>query len=555
MTVPVASSTLPLSAVAAQNATARAASDLDTPAARRAESTDLLTTWEDCRLALLGSRAMQSQIERFLPRHPKEKPADYQRRARFTAFFNAFARTVRGIAGMPFRLPPTVGDNIPPTVRDHLEDIDGDGTHLDIFARRLFEDALAVGPAGILVDVPPADAGLSKADETALGIRPYWIAVRAEDVISWKSQRIGSRRHLTQLVLREVSEKESGSFLYEPVTRYLVYRRTTDTTDPITVQRYIEQVDPQARGTAKVTVVPEGDPIPVRNVDRIPFVPLLLGLRTSECTSVTPLLDLLDTNLQHFRVSSDRNWLMHLSCVPVPVKKGSVVNPAGKNATGEDADGRTQAWGANVLMRVPADGDFYYREPMGTAFQPTGDELKQLEQRMAALGLAFLASETRAAETAEAKRLDAAVQNATLAACADALDDAIEQALALHAQFLKLAVRGDGKEWSGGEWSTSRDYEQTVLSPQMLATYAKMEVDGQLSLATLWKIMTKLGALPEDFDPEDEQRELDAVPDVTIPSDGALPTVRGGPLDAADDAADDSADDADDDSADAAAAR
>lgn len=523
----------------------------DTPATRRAEVADLVGVWEDCRIAFGGTRAIQANITRFLPKHPKEKPTDYQRRVLFTAFYNAFGRTVRGIAGMPFRQAPTYGDNIPTMVRDHLENVDGEGTHLDIFARQLFEDALVTGTAGILVDVPSAPLGLSRLQEEQLGIRPYWRAIAAEDLIGWREQRIGGVRVPTMLVLREIGEEEVGSFIVEPVVRYLVYRlnNASDNGATVTVQRYREFA-PQKRGE-QTRVVPEGDEQPLRNVTRIPYSPLRLGTFTSPYTAVTPLLDLLDLNLQHLRIASDRNWLMHLACVPIPVKKGTLVNPAGRNADAEAA--RSEAWGANVLMRVPTDGDFYYREPSGTAFAPTGEELKQLEQRMASLGLAFLASETRAAETAEAKRLDAAVQNATLAACADALDDCIERALAFHAQFIKKAVVGKGGEWSGGEWATSRDYEQQALSPQMLDTYARMEQNGQLSLRTLWRIMDGLGALPEDFNPDEEESALDnGAGNVTpLPTPGALPVLPSGDPspDAADDADPTEDDDTEDDDA------
>ncbi len=529
----------------------------NSPATRRTESQESLFIWEECRHALVGTRALQSNIARYLPRHPKEKLPDYQRRAAFTAFYNAFGRTVRGIAGMPFAKAPVYGENIPKMLLDHCENIDGEGTHLDMFAHRLFTDGLATGTAGIHVVVPPAGEGLSRAQEEAAGIRPYWVHVAAEDIITWRTQRLFGRRQLTMLSLREMSETDADEFLIELQTKYTVYRlRMNDVSGVyVTSQRFVELTTKDKQTLA----VAETEEETVRNASRIPFIPLRLGLFTSELTAVTPLLDLLDMNLQHFRVSSDRNWLMHLACVPVPVKKGSVVNPAG--TTGEGA--RREAWGANVMLNLPVDGDFKYVEPTGSAFEPTGKELQQLEQRMAALGLAFLARDTRAAETAEAKRLDAAAQNATLAACADALDDCIEQAMAVHAEFCKIAVKGKGGELSGGEWSTSRDYEESALTPAMIDTYAKMETAGQLTLPTLWKIMQKLGALPEDFDAKAEKESLDMSADLTITdpkddpdSDAEKKAAEAAAKQAADDAArkildttDDDADDGDGDAA------
>lgn len=512
MTVPT---TITVAAAQAAQHT-NAADSVSTP---RQEVLDAGYVWEDCRLVYVGTRALFQYIDRYIPKHPKEKASDYARRAKFTRFYNAFGRTVRGVAGLPFRQPPTYGDDIPPLVREQCEDIDGEGTSLDVFARRLFEDALTTGTAGILVDAPVVDRVLSRAEEEDLGVRPYWRAVSCEDLVSWSETRINGRRTIVQLVLREQHEKLAGTFTVEHTTSYRVYRRTEQGT--IVTQQHEEVTDKSNR----VTYVP-GPEVVVANITRVPYVPLLLGLRTSTMTAFTPLLDLLDTNLQHFVNSSDRNWLMHLCCFPTPVRKGSLVNPAGNNADAAQASAKsTDVWGGNVMLRVPADGDFFYREPSGSAFQPTGQEIEKLEQRMAALGLAFLASDTRAAETAEAKRLDAAVQNATLSACADALDDAIMQALAIHAQFLKKAVRKSGTGvWSGGTWNTSKDYEQQLLSPQMLDTYSRMEQSGQLTLRTLWRVMGTLGALPDDFNPEDEEKALTLGGDVTLPmAKNALP--------------------------------
>jgi hypothetical protein len=253
----------------------------------------------------------------------------------------------------------------------------------------------------------------------------------------------------------------------------------------------------------------EEAPYVVTNVDRIPFVWRIFGRKTSDMTGITPLIDLLDLNLGHFRVSSDRRWLMHLSCVPVPVEKGGLgLNLKGKKDDAVEQPVRSEGFAPNVLKRVATDGDFKYVEPTGTAFEPTGKEIGEIEKRMAAIGLAFMAAETRSAETAYAKRLDSAVQNATLTASADTLDDMIEEALSIHAQMMKVAKVDSGGELSGGSWKTSRDYEKVVMTSQMLDSYAKMHTNNQLTFETLWDILEDAGALPESFDAEAEKAAL-----------------------------------------------
>jgi hypothetical protein len=42
---------------------------------------------------------------------------------------------------MVFRENPQIGDDVPPDMKAHLEDIDLKGTHFDVFAKGIFGDA------------------------------------------------------------------------------------------------------------------------------------------------------------------------------------------------------------------------------------------------------------------------------------------------------------------------------------------------------------------------------------------------------------------------------
>ena len=158
-----------------------------------------------------------------------------------------------------------------------------------------------------------------------------------------------------------------------------------------------------------------------------------------------------------------------------------------------------QAIGGNVLIDVPKEGDFKWASPPATAFEPTERELSMLERQMASIGLAFLQSETRAAETAEAKRLDTAAQNATLATAANGLQDAAELPLEFHAAY---------RNQDGGSLEVARAYEATVMDPRMLDALSQLEVRGQLDLETLLRAIKSGGVLPEDAEVEEIMARL-----------------------------------------------
>ena len=54
-----------------------------------------------------------------------------------------------------------------------VEDVDGYGTSLDTFARRLAINSILWGHAAILVDMPNTEAAANLQEERDLGLRPY----------------------------------------------------------------------------------------------------------------------------------------------------------------------------------------------------------------------------------------------------------------------------------------------------------------------------------------------------------------------------------------------
>lgn len=468
----------------------------------------------DARIALQGTRAIWANIERFLPKHPKEEPADYERRSKCSEFFNAYGRTVRGMAGLPFAKPPVLSDETPKVLKQHWENIDGRGNSGIMWTRQAFEEALGIGGVIGVVDVQPTAAGVGKfvsaADEERDGVRPYWRRFTVESLMSWRTVIDRGQERPSQIVLRETYDDEDGEFGDIERVRYLVYRHPLGSINADTGVRRDDaavtlQVYEQVTEKEQVVFLP-GEVRRITNVSGIPVEVYLGGHPTSDMTALPTLLDLLDTNLGLLRVSNNRRWLMELCCVPIPVRKGGP--PIKAVGSGDARKKPDETIAPNRMQIVGPDGDFYWAEPKGTAFGPSADEIKMLEARMAALGLAFLASDTRAAETARAKEIDATVQNSSLAAMCDTFDDWVERMMLRHAEFLRVQITDAGGGVSGGEFQTNRDYQMVTADPAKIEGYSKMAERGQLTLETLWRIMQDAGALPDDFDAKQERERL-----------------------------------------------
>lgn len=468
--------------------------------------------WQTCRDFYAGTRAVHSHAERYLEPFERERPEDYKRR-KSVKVYNGFARTVRAMAGMVFQRAPRLGDDVPASILQHWEDIDGKGTHGRIFARNAFRDGITVGFNALLVDYPsvPDAERVSLADEQRRNLRPYWVHYRAEDILSVRVDQVGGATVLTQIVLREVTEVPDGAFGTRERTQYRVLRRDlAAASEAVTFELWEDRDAGDGRGVRTVRV--EG-PHVVRGPSEIPVAFFYADEPQGPAEARPPLLDLAELNVDHYRVTSDRRYSITLACAPTLFVKGIEDEEMGQIAVGPNAA---------IKTRNPS-ADARWLEPAGTSFAPTQAELDRIERQMAAVGLAFLMSETRAAETARGKEIDAAAQNSALTLAVDGLEDALEQCLRFHAQYLKLP--------DGGSVTLNRDFLQVVLASDMIGQLLAASVAGRLSLDTFLETLKRGNVLPDDVDVEEEKQRIlmdsGALTDV-VPPDPNAPPAGGG---------------------------
>lgn len=479
----------------------------DTPATKSPAYQRMEPDWELCRDFFAGARAIRAKGVKYLPKFEKEKQKNYERRLNARTPYNGFKRTILALAGMVMQRPPVLGDDVPAAIKDYWEHIDG-LDHGKVFVRRLLRDGLITGLAGILVDYPAVEdpERVTLEQEQRLGLRPYWVFVRAEDVLSVRTMRVGSREIFTQLVIRECTEVDDGNFGTRERVQYRVFRNrggagqvtfelwedkegetTGKRTDVVTTLIKQESV---VRGKG-------GKPIP-----EIPFAPFFAGEKEGAFECAPPLLDLANSNLDHWKVHTDRGNAISLACTPTPVRIG----------VGQDAPPMVLGPSSSIDIPDP-NGDAKWMELTGTAFGPTKDEMQMIEQFMAAVGIAFLYGETRSAETATAKEMDANAQNATLTLTVDNLQDCLERALELTGMWI---------ETEGGSIAINREFLKILMAPEMVAQLKELRAAGDLSLNTLLETLKRGNVFWEDFEVEEEEARILAegrAPEMTDPKD------------------------------------
>lgn len=438
----------------------------------------LAQLWELPRLLMRGTRGIRAAAghesqSKWLPKEPNEDSASYKARVQRSVLFNGFRKTVKDNTGKVFRAPISIGEDMHATLKEYAENIDNAGRHLNVFARDVFFDAMQTGIAFLLVDMPPAlqnedGSPVTVAQEQAAKRRPYLCHIKAEDLIGFKSSTVDGVMTLTQARIREdatMPDGEFGEICVEQIRvldpgRWRIYREAKDATGKKTWQLY----------ETGMTSLPY-----------IPLVPVYLN-RTGFMTGEPPLEDLADLNIAHWQSSSDQRNILHVARVPILFGAGF-------------QDDKEFSIGANSMFRSSdPSAKLQWVEHSGAAIDAGQADLDKLESQMQIQGMQLLKS--KGGQTATGEIRDEAKENSPLAMMATALQDSLEAAFGMMAEYVGL------NKDAGGSLVVNTDFgagsgdiaEIQYLTQAMLA--------GKIDLETYLSELKRRGVLAEHVDIE-----------------------------------------------------
>jgi len=430
---------------------------------------------ERCRDLWGGNESVKGAGTRYLPQAPGEDLEAYNERLQRSVFFNAYRRTVEGLTGLVFSEDPILGKDVPAPFLEQWENIDNAGTHGDVFLRDRMIDALIDGHTCILVEFPATGGTQSAADEWV--IRPYWVPILKQNILSWRTAVENGRTVLTQVVLRECHYVPDGEFGEVEQIRYRVLYREMG----IVGYRLLEVTSDN-----RVQVVDAGI---YGNQNEIPLAEITTSGRRGILDSDPPLLDLAYLNVAHYQQASDEAFSRYKTCVGFLHLAGHEVE---RDDQGNPKGALTIGANTALVSRDPS-AKAEYVSHSGNALSDCQNALENLKSEMGALGLAMLAPQKRSAETAEAKRLDKATSDSSLSVTARGLQDGVERAMYFHAQYLRQP--------SGGSITINRNYDDLLMGADVMTAYATLVNAGFPERAVL-KALKEGGRIPEDEDVE-----------------------------------------------------
>lgn len=446
--------------------------------------------WVKVQSVLNGTEAMRAADRAYLPQHAEESDAAYQERLERATLFNMTELTLDSWTGRPFSDPlkPNEEKPVPEKILEFSDNIDLQGNDIDVFARRWFKDGLAKAFSHVLIDHPRVEqtAGRPRtlADDRRERLHPYWIHIRPEHLFFADAETVDGEEVLREIRIFELQTKRvKFSMQSVPHIRRIFRELQEDGQAKVMVQLF--EFQPKAKKEEdKWKLVDEYE----MGIDIIPLVTFYAD-RSDFMEGKSPIEDLADLNIAHWQSTSDQRIAMTVARFPMLALSG-----------GTDEQKNLHIGPHEWLWSPDPQSKFYYVEHTGKALEAGRKDLEDLERQMSEYGAEFL-KEKPGNPTATARALDSAESTSPLQDSAYRFQDALAQALAITAKWMKLE--------DGGQLDLVLDFGPEEFTSQDFTALNGARGKRDLSLETYLAELQRRGVLNEDLDIEEEMGRIE----------------------------------------------
>lgn len=377
-----------------------------------------------------------------------------------------------------------------PTQVDALMDhIGGNGVTFNAVTAEVVEEILTAGRLGLYVD---SDDETANADPR---INIYY----AENIINWRTADIKGEDRLILVVLKEnVMERtaDDDDFEEEQCEQFRVLQLITTEGDPYyQVQVWHQEDDDQSRKEDDGWIM-DSEVIPVgKGGARFTEIPFTFITPTGTGTDIenSPIIDLVNVNLSHYRNSADLEHGLHFTALPTAWVAGFTAKQTGKLQIGSSV-----AW---VSDNPEAKAGFL--EFTGAGLGAIQQRMDKKELQMAVLGARLLEQQKAGVETAEAIRLRQTGESATLSSISTNAGQGLAQALKWIAQWIGAAV-------DTIKVALNQDFMVETIDAPTLTVMLQALQSGKLSFDTWFFMLKRTGMIPDNWTIEKEKSSIQA---------------------------------------------
>lgn len=459
------------------------------------------STWTKITDIRAGADAVRAKGEVYLPRFEAEDKNDYARRLASAPWRPEFNDALGTLVAKPFSRDIAVTNAESAELKAIVEDVDTRGNNLTVFAREMMADGVSYGLHAILVDHPPNPGARTVAEERAAALRPYFVHVKAEQLIAVYFGVVDGNLWPIHARIREVLTERDG-FSEKTITQVRVLEpgiwqvwRANDK----------DEWSIHEQGTTSLTYVP--------------LVIWFTGERKGDHEVKPPLKDLADLQMELYRALSREDEVLNFAGYPM------------LSGNGFHKPSEPIVVGPRSVLYAPGG------EGVNTSWsfiQPDPANLAEIRAKIAAiqsdmhrLGMMPMVQKAGGI-SATATAVDTAKAHSVLQMWAITLKDALEQAFVIAEDYR-------GRE-SKVEVQAFTDFTADPFAQAPLTALREARKSGDISRRTYWQGLRRFDVLPADFDADQEDEALATEnegiePEEPIDPRTGLPIVQPGPDD------------------------
>lgn len=483
------------------------------PAQESSDYCAMKDDWQQIKDIRAGARVVKAAERTYLPSYEKESDAAYKRRLRYTPWRPVFVDALRNICSKPFTKKVQVNGEAPDDIQGgviddktkrrqggFIDDVDGQGNHLHVFARDTFVNGVADGLSAILVDYPTMAPGLTLADEKAAGARPYWVRVPAIDIIALYFKVLNGRVVISHIRIKECVVERDG---FDEVTKERVRIFELDETGQPMWQLWESQMDAETK-KAGWFLIGEG----AITLPEIPIALFFTGERSGNYRVKPPLIDMAVMQIEIYRALSRKDEIFTYAGSPMlkatgmnPPVPTTVTNPDGsvadRPAPQIEVGPKVVLFGPPSMDGVQPDWDFI--QPDAANLTAVSEDVCETIKEFNTLALQPMMPDTGNI-TATAAAIDAAKSHSAVEAWANGLTDTLNQAM----KFTML--------WMGKADTVTvevhTDFGVDVTGVEEAKVLADAQKRGVISQKTEREELVRRGILGPNFEEEEEEERL-----------------------------------------------
>lgn len=425
----------------------------------------------------------------------------YQQYLQRAVYTNYTGYTLAGLVGLAFKRPPEVDVE---GVDYLLDDASGSGVSLFQQMQNTTESVLQKGRHGLWVDYPTTPGGASRADMDSGMVRANIISYQPEQVINWRTEKVGAAVRLALVVIREcVEEVAEDGYSTEEVEQYRVLRlsnlryvQTESGIEAVEASTNAYSVEVYRATDGGFDLVDATTPVDGagNTWDTIPFV--FVGA-TDNDTSIdkAPLYDMAVVNLAHYRNSADEEDAGFFMGQVQPVIIG--LDEAWRDWLQE----KEIYVGSRSPIPLPEGGDMKLLQSSENTMIERMKEDKQ--QQIVAIG-ARLIQPGQATKTATEAQNDREAEHSILSLVVENVSEAYTQCVMWCAQYMNV---------SGDKWvSVNREFMDLALDPVMLGAIVAAWQGGAIPKTDVFGYLRRVGLIDPDKTDDDIEAELESDP-------------------------------------------